>query len=640
MPVPTTINDLDTDESLNSPLDSEMVTPTTRPSDYLRAHGAIIKQLSVDSMKSSTLAASGGSALVGFIQTGTGATARTLQDKARETFSTPDYAAVVDGATDDSTPLANAIAARLGGTVKIPVGTSPVGDVQNNGVSIRGDGYGSILKAKAAATTVMKLGHVATPSQWAKRRIVDAMIDGNAKASAGLTLSAAADTEVSGRWVVEDSVIKACSKGVYKPNGNIGNAFRGVNFTGNDYGVFAVSQASPIMHAGCDLFDDCEFSGNALAAIYYNSSVEGTGGVQLRNNTIIEGNAGFGIFVKNWKTSYTPFLIDGVWFEANATSPSVTIEGVAYTPTDIYLENCDLAVFQNGLVPHVKLVNSKITIDRSFLSDGNSAIDADATSTVTITNAHTDGGGYAFEIQSLANANRVAGNFALRCLAPPRSEKSHNQTGLLQSVTFANADTYTFTGTPGSVDATTVADGRIFDSCAELTIPASYTLLQPAFTITNGKWYVFTLDFKHVSGALAELAIDINDATTLGQGLDELITTGQWQTLAVVAKAGATADARLRLTNGATGQQVTRLSALQVVEFDDEQSAINYYNNREYKMPHDLPRVIYSTVPPTTGTWAVKDICWNTAPASAGAPGWVCTTAGTPGTWTAMANLA
>ena len=40
----------------------------------------------------------------------------------------------------------------------------------------------------------------------------------------------------------------------------------------------------------------------------------------------------------------------------------------------------------------------------------------------------------------------------------------------------------------------------------------------------------------------------------------------------------------------------------------------------------------YSAVP-TTGTWLRGDIVWNTAPASAGYIGWVCVTAGTPGTW-------
>ena len=36
---------------------------------------------------------------------------------------------------------------------------------------------------------------------------------------------------------------------------------------------------------------------------------------------------------------------------------------------------------------------------------------------------------------------------------------------------------------------------------------------------------------------------------------------------------------------------------------------------------------------PEEGTYTVGDIVWNDAPASAGTIGWVCTTAGTPGTW-------
>jgi hypothetical protein len=48
----------------------------------------------------------------------------------------------------------------------------------------------------------------------------------------------------------------------------------------------------------------------------------------------------------------------------------------------------------------------------------------------------------------------------------------------------------------------------------------------------------------------------------------------------------------------------------------------------------------YSTAPPTNGTWKLGDICWNTTPAAGGTPGWVCVTAGVPGTWKAMANVA
>lgn len=47
-----------------------------------------------------------------------------------------------------------------------------------------------------------------------------------------------------------------------------------------------------------------------------------------------------------------------------------------------------------------------------------------------------------------------------------------------------------------------------------------------------------------------------------------------------------------------------------------------------------------ATAPPSDGTWAVGDISWRTAPAAGGPPGDVCTTAGSPGTWKAMANVA
>lgn len=51
-------------------------------------------------------------------------------------------------------------------------------------------------------------------------------------------------------------------------------------------------------------------------------------------------------------------------------------------------------------------------------------------------------------------------------------------------------------------------------------------------------------------------------------------------------------------------------------------------------------KVVHDNAAPVAGTFAVGDKCWNTVPAAGGTPGWVCTTAGTPGTWKAMANVA
>lgn len=45
-------------------------------------------------------------------------------------------------------------------------------------------------------------------------------------------------------------------------------------------------------------------------------------------------------------------------------------------------------------------------------------------------------------------------------------------------------------------------------------------------------------------------------------------------------------------------------------------------------------RNITKSAAPTAGTWAVGDITYNTSPAVGSNVGWICTTAGTPGTWT------
>ena len=54
----------------------------------------------------------------------------------------------------------------------------------------------------------------------------------------------------------------------------------------------------------------------------------------------------------------------------------------------------------------------------------------------------------------------------------------------------------------------------------------------------------------------------------------------------------------------------------------------------------NYPDPFSGSAAPTTGTWAVGDRFWNSAPASAGYIGWVCTVAGTPGTWKGFGTIA
>jgi len=47
----------------------------------------------------------------------------------------------------------------------------------------------------------------------------------------------------------------------------------------------------------------------------------------------------------------------------------------------------------------------------------------------------------------------------------------------------------------------------------------------------------------------------------------------------------------------------------------------------------DSNKITFGAAAPTTGTWAQGDIVINTGAAASGQVGWVCVTAGTPGTW-------
>lgn len=110
-------------------------------------------------------AASSGSSLVGFIQSGTGAIATTVQAKLRQTVSVKDFGAVGDAVTDDTAAIQAAInyVAGLdrGGQVYYPSGRYLVTSsilVQNSNVNQSGDGVFSSLIVTNSNINTMVIG--------------------------------------------------------------------------------------------------------------------------------------------------------------------------------------------------------------------------------------------------------------------------------------------------------------------------------------------------------------------------------------------------------------------------------------------------------------------------------------------------
>jgi len=89
-----------------------------------------------------------------FIQAGTGAVSRTIQDKLEEFISVKDFGAVGDGVTNDAAAVQLAANAAAGKVLYFPPGTYVV----NNGFSITGDnsvviGYGATITYNATTAT-------------------------------------------------------------------------------------------------------------------------------------------------------------------------------------------------------------------------------------------------------------------------------------------------------------------------------------------------------------------------------------------------------------------------------------------------------------------------------------------------------
>lgn len=222
MPVPSAITDLSQTANSNSPSGSE--SPITAD-NYFRAHAAFIALLS---------AALGNSTTAGFLQTGTGATARTFKSKGLDIVSVKDFGAVGDGVTGDTAAIQAAIdSLTSGGEVFFPAGVYDVTGLRIDGTSgtltnitLRGVGSASEIRINAGNTA-----NVIKAAAGSGFRITNLRVRGGlgrsvtavAAPSAGLWVSGTAYTtgqtvEVSSSDAATTTV--AASNLVYECTGN------------------------------------------------------------------------------------------------------------------------------------------------------------------------------------------------------------------------------------------------------------------------------------------------------------------------------------------------------------------------------------------------------------------------------------
>jgi hypothetical protein len=189
------------------------------------------------------------------------------------------------------------------------------------------------------------------------------------------------------------------------------------------------------------------------------------------------------------------------------------------------------------------------------------------------------------------------------------------------------------------------------------TPDTALNLLGPAFSfasadweIASGTYYYKAVQYYDTGRAVArnDSNAEVNQAATLGGNAIGLVaTSGAYPPCKIVriyrgTSAGSyDAYADIPVVNTPSLVDVgSHISGVPwIARSAGPVDAFNNYTIGGFGIQEGRAMFVASAEP-VSGTWEQADVVKNRTPAAGGIPGWVCTTAGTPGTWKAMANLA
>lgn len=423
---------------------------------------------------------------------------------------------------------------------------------------------------------------------------------------------------------IQNCWMSSCGWGVYGTgtgwtgmNGwNINNCYIAIS---TNYGIYIVNGAS-----GCN-FSGITIESNTLGGIYIGQDANGV-------------------------------VFDGCYFEENKTTATTTFDillGATSFVASIGIRNC---YFNGSIAPDdyyypigMKYVYASVIENNSlnvggkflyFLSGG-------SLSGNTIGKLHFWGGAYvafnefqptinfktaAMTAYFVASGNRITNDFNI-ALKQGNSNLGYigefPYGGWTPSLPGASTFTrYPNTGvTPGTYNGNQ-SIGMLVRSGGTATLTKALTVNNSNAVIIKDGLVTFSLDVYADTATVSYFTLALNDGgtqvfTISGSGV------ANWSTYSV------------------TGHFSSATTALNAVLSTDTDGTYWIANPRIYACADaslmvgfaGTPRFANSAIP-TAGTWAVGDTIWNTAPVAGNTPGFVCTTAGTPGTWKAMANLA
>lgn len=161
------------------------------------------------------------------------------------------------------------------------------------------------------------------------------------------------------------------------------------------------------------------------------------------------------------------------------------------------------------------------------------------------------------------------------------------------------------------------------------------TLRAGYFTVTAGVAAVNAVEA--ICAKVRAVSHDITLGTGVMVSLDaktNAIITGRGIEISLDGKTGGsfTTLIGLRIANNLQANIATTSYALQLYA-----DSFAYTADIQWSSTNLMK---YGGAAPTAGTWKKGDIVWSTVAAAGGTAGWICTTAGTPGTWKTFGTVA
>jgi hypothetical protein len=592
-----------------------------------------------------------------FTQAGTDATARTIDSKLKDVVSVKDFGAVGDGVTDDTVAIQaaiNRIGIYPGAELYFPAGiyriTAPLTwnkSIRLKGAAKGGDGGESTvtIKATAAMTAVIQAS------------------------------TAEGDTDLTSRSHFDGINIHCNSLANY---GYLGTTNHTTFENLRVYGALVAGMS--ISYGWCNLFHNLELSYNSgdglvlgnqsnQALVQHLKSFANTGwGCKLVGSSysvkivssVLETCQKGGLWIG---PGIQGFSIDCCYFEANAST------GYTFTSPISYLVKADIVTNGTG---------TETAIAGAFLSTGSitdcfTSPSADQAcfifgnglgGTTIRNNRRNTSYSTAFELIRYFGNNSVSSSSL--------SYGSPNDLQVLSNTNFtdfvvidtANYSTYavsyelcnsTIFGSPSqNIGETELNQWYLWASAGGGTFQRSSTKFDfnpnvPVWEISHNansdiygfqinasdcpkyhnKWMVFSFWAKCSFSGDGGIVVYAN-----GSASSSYETTGaEWRLKSAMFKmpTSGTISFGIRIILNAV-TKTAQIAAPVLCQFGGDWNALwgAYQKQTQF--------LYYAA--PTTGTWKLGDVVVNTSPSAGGVPGWVCVTAGTPGTWKSMAALA